>query len=94
MRVKGMAETLCACPPIQDAAKSLPCGRTWCSGSAAAVGHSTYRHPIELLAAPEPSVRGANTSRSRPRSSSGYAEGPQGSEVGPAAVAWRTGGPD
>jgi hypothetical protein len=51
MRVKGMAETLCACPPIQDAAKSLACGRTWCSGSAAAVGHSTYRHPIELSAA-------------------------------------------
>jgi hypothetical protein len=66
MRVKGMTETLCACPPSLDVAKWLPGVRTWCSGRAAAVGHSMYRHPIELSAASGPLARGANISCNRP----------------------------
>ena len=94
MRVKGMAETLCACPPIQDAAMSLPCVRIESIGHTAAVGHLTSRHPIESLAAPGPLARGANISCNRPRSSSGYAEGPQASDVALAAPAWHGGGRD
>jgi hypothetical protein len=47
MLARGMAETLYACPPIRDAAKSLPYGRTRHSERTAAAGHSTCRHPIE-----------------------------------------------
>jgi hypothetical protein len=68
---QGMAETLCACPPTRGAAKLLPYSRTSCSGRTAAVGHSMFRRPIELLAAPAPSASGANTSRNRPRSKAG-----------------------
>jgi len=50
--VSEMVENLHACPPIPDVADTLLYGRTSCSGQTAAVGHSTYRHPIELLAAP------------------------------------------
>jgi hypothetical protein len=88
MLTRGMAETLYACPPIRDAAKSLPYGRTRCSERTAAAGHSTCRRPTELLAAPAPSARGANIFRNRPRSSSGCGEGPQASDVAPAAAAW------
>jgi hypothetical protein len=94
MRVRGMAESLCACPPIPDVAGSLPYDRTECSRRTAAVDHSTYRHPIELSAAPAPLARGANISRNRPRSNSGYAEGPQASDVAPPAPTWREGGRD
>jgi hypothetical protein len=66
----GMAETRCACPPIRDAATSLPYGRISCSGRAAAVDHSTLRHPTGLLAAPDrgvptPCRRGARTASSQ-----------------------------
>jgi len=33
MQVRGMAETLCARPPIPDVAKSLPCGRISAAGA-------------------------------------------------------------
>jgi hypothetical protein len=93
MLVQGMAETLCACPPIQDAAKSLPCVRTWCSGQTAAVDRSTYRPPNELSPAPGPLARGANISRNRPRSSSGSADVPQALDVVQETAAWHEGGP-
>jgi hypothetical protein len=94
MPVRGMAETLCACLPTPDAAMSLPCGHTSCSGRTCAVDHSTYRRPSELLAAPEPLARGAGTFRNRPRSSSGCAEAPQALDVASPAAAWRAGGRD
>ena len=81
MRIRGMAESLCACPPIPDAAKSLPYGRTECSGHTAAVDHSMSRHPIELSKAPKPLARGANIS-------------PPALDVAPAAAAWREGDRD
>jgi hypothetical protein len=56
-------------------------------GLKAATFNARSGRPIELLAASAPSARGANTSRNRPRSSSGCAEAPRTLDM--ARAAWR-----